>query len=98
MVPAMTIWVLGYTRRNLMGNNNADLPHAGEMRETNKNTDCSGETWVAEKAEPISPRVAASLGEPMSGCNIGLTRRGVPFWEVNRSDGTMAPSLRYPDL
>ena len=61
------------------------------MRETNKNTDCSGETWVAGKAEPISPRVAASLGEPMLGCNTGWTRRGVPFWKVNRSDGTMAP-------
>ena len=52
------------------------------MQETNKNTDCNGETWVAGKAEPISPRVAASLGEPMLGCNIGWTRRGVPFWEV----------------
>ena len=28
-----------------------------------KNTDCSGENWVAGKAEPISPRVAASLWE-----------------------------------
>ena len=55
---------------------------------TNKNNDCSGETWVAGKAEPISPRVAASLGGPMLGCNIGWTRREVPFWEVNRSDGT----------
>ena len=63
------------------------------MQETDKNTDCSGETFV-----PISPRVAASLGEPMLGCNTGWTRRGVPFWEVNRSDGTMAPSWRYPDL
>ena len=34
----------------------------------------------------------------MLGCNIGWTRRGVPFWEVNRSDGTMEPSWRYPDL
>ena len=63
-----------------------------------KNTDCSGETWVAGKTEPITPRVAASLGEPMLGCNIGWTRRVVPFWEVNRSDGTMAPSWRDPDL
>ena len=64
------------------------------------NTDCSGETWVAGKAEPISPRVAASLGEPMSRCTPGIewTRRGVPFWEVNRSDGTMAPYWRDPDL
>ena len=67
------------------------------LQETNKNTDCSGETWVAGKAGPISPRLAASQGEPMLGCNIGWTRRGVPFWEVNRSDGTMAPSWRDPD-
>ena len=68
------------------------------MQETNKNTDCSGETWVEGKAEPISPRVAASLEEPMLGCNIGWTRKGMPFCEVNRSDGTMAPSWRDPDL
>ena len=69
-----------------------------EMQETNKNTDYSGETRVAGKSEPISPRVAASLGEPMLGCNIGWTRRGVPFWEVNTSDSTMTPSWRDPDL
>ena len=68
------------------------------MQETKQNTDYGSETWVAGKAEPTFPRVAASLGEPMLGCNIGWTRRGVPFWEVNRSDGTMAPSWRYPDL
>ena len=45
-----------------------------------------------------SPRVAVFLGEPVLGDNIGWTRRGVPFWEVNRSDGTMAPSFRDPDL
>ena len=39
-----------------------------------------------------------SLGEPMLGNNKGWTRRGVPFWEVNRSDSTMAPSFRDPDL
>ena len=33
--------------------------------------DYCGKPWVAGKAEPISPRVAASLGEPMLGCNIG---------------------------
>ena len=102
-VQTMTTLVLGHTRRNLMGNNNAD-PHPPPPPsmlgrcEKQMNTDCSGETWVAGKAEPISPRVAASLGEPMLGCNIGWTRRGVPFWEVNRSDGTMAPSWRDPDL
>ena len=53
-----------------------------------------GKPWVAGKAEPISPRVAASRGEPMLGCNIGWTRRGVPFWEDNRSDGTMVPSWK----
>ena len=98
MVPAMTIWVLGHTRRNLMGKNNADPPMLGRCDNQIKNTDCSGETWVAGKTEPITPRVAASLGEPMLGCNIGWTRRGVPFWGVNRSDGTMAPSWRDPDL
>ena len=49
---------------------------------------------MAEKAEPISPRVAASLEEPMLGCKIGWTRRDVPFWEDNRSDGTMVPSWK----
>jgi len=32
------------------------------------------------------------------GGNIGWTRRGVPFWEDNRSDGTMTPSWRDLDL
>ena len=41
------------------------------MQETKQNTDYGGETWVAGKAEPTSPRVAVSLGEPMLGCNIG---------------------------
>ena len=68
-------------------------PILGRCKKRKKqNTDCGGETWVAGKAEPTSPRVAASLGEPMLGCNIGWTRRGVPIWEVNRSDGTMAPA------
>ena len=62
-----------------------------------QNTDYSGKTWVEEKAEPISARLVASLGEPMLG-GIEKTRREVPFWEVNRSDGTMAPSGRDPDL
>jgi len=79
--------------------------------------------------QAYSPRVTASLGEPMllrgpeEGCpsgrtigqivrwhhpgkirtyflgsNIGWTRRGVPLWEDNRSDGTMTPSWRDPDL
>ena len=78
-----------------MGNNiAAPTPMLGRCKKINKKTDYSGETWVAGKAEPISPRVAASLGEPM----LGWTRRGVPFWEVNRSDGTMTPSWRDPDL
>ena len=35
------------------------------MKDTeNKNTSCGSKTWVAGKTEPISPRVAASLGEP----------------------------------
>ena len=74
-------------------------PHGGRGR-SNCPTKGSleGKTWVAGKAEPISPRVAASLGEPMLRGNIGWARRGVPFWEINRSDGTMAPSWRDPDL
>ena len=39
-----------------------------------------------------------SLWERMLGDDIGWTRRGVPFWELNRPDGTMAPSWRDPDL
>ena len=61
-----------------MGNNIAVRPCWVDAR-NEQNTDYSGETWVAGKAEPISPRVAVSLGEPMLGCNIGWTRRGVPF-------------------
>ena len=62
-------------------------PMLGGHRKTMRKIDYCGKPWVAGKAEPISPRVAASLGEPMLGCNIGWTRRGVPFWEDNRSDG-----------
>ena len=69
-------------------------PHAGWTQENSEKIDYCGKPWVAGKAEPISPRVAASLGEPMLGCNIGWTRRGVPFWEDNRSDGTMVPSWK----
>ena len=69
-------------------------PMLGGHRKTMRNIDYCGKPWVAGKAEPISPRVAASLGEPMLGCNIGWTRRGVPFWEDNRSDGTMVPSWK----
>ena len=68
-------------------------PMLGGHRKTMRKIDYCGKPWVAGKAEPISPRVAASpVGEPMLGCNIGWTRRGVPFWEDNRSDGTMVPS------
>ena len=76
---------------------NIVAPHCWVDARNKQNTDYSGKTWVAGKAEPISPRVAASLGEPMLGGNTGWTRRGVPFWEDNRSDGTMAP-WRDPDL
>ena len=69
-------------------------PMLGGHRKTMRKIDYCGKAWVAGKAEPISPRVAASLGEPMLGCNIGWTRRGVPFWEDNRSDGTMVPSWK----
>ena len=31
-------------------------------------------------------------------CSIGWTRRGVPFWEDNRSEGTMVPSWRDLEL
>ena len=62
-----------------MGNNNADPPMLGRFEKQIKTLISSGETWVAGKAEPISPRVAASLGEPMLGCNLGWSRRGVPF-------------------
>ena len=54
----------------------------GGHRKTMRKIDYCGKPWVAGKAEPISPRVAASLGEPMLGCNIGWTRRGVPFWRT----------------
>ena len=70
----------------------------GRCKKQKQNTDNSGKTWVAGKAEPISSRVAASLGEPILEGYTGWTRRGVPLWEDNRSDGTMAPSWRDPDL
>ena len=52
-------------------------PMLGGHRKTMRKIDYCGKTWVAGKTEPISPRVAAYLGEPMLGCNIGCTRRGV---------------------
>ena len=60
-------WLLGHTRRKLIWVTTLHLPpfcwvEAGKQKQ---NTDSSGKTWVAGKAEPISPRVAASLGEPM---------------------------------
>jgi len=48
-------------------------------RKLKQSTDYGGKTWVAGKTEPISPRVAASLGEPMllrgpeEGCPSGRT-------------------------
>ena len=61
-----------------MGNNIA-TPLCWVDARNKKNTDYSGKTWVAGKAQPISPKVAASLGEPMLGGNTGWTRRGVPL-------------------
>jgi len=37
----------------------------GRYRKQKQNTDYGGKTWMAGKTEPISPRVAASLREPM---------------------------------
>ena len=51
-----------------------------------------------QRRQSLSPRVAVSLGEPILERNIGWTRRGVPFWEDNRSEGAMVPSWRDPDL
>ena len=42
-------------------------PMLGRCKKQRQNADYSGETWVAGKAEPNSPRAAASLGEPMLG-------------------------------
>ena len=39
----------------------------GRCNKQRQNADYSGETWVEGKAEPNSPRAAASLGEPMLG-------------------------------
>ena len=55
-----------------MGNNIAVTPHPpmlGRCKKQRQNADYSGKTWVTGKADPISPRVAASLGEPMLGGN-----------------------------
>ena len=46
------------------------------MQETEQNAYYSGETWVAGKAKPISPRVAASLGEAMLRGNRRDQKRG----------------------
>jgi len=75
----------------------APLPLLGRCRTQRTNTSYGDKTWVAGKTEPISSRVAASLGEPIL-LKLQGTRRGVPFWEDNRSAGTMAPSWRDPDL
>ena len=42
-------------------------PMLGRWKKQKQNADYSGETWVAGMAELTSPRVAASLGEPMLG-------------------------------
>ena len=72
-----------------MGNNIATYPPLllGRYRKQKQNTDYGGKTWVAGKtAEPISPRVAASLGEPMllrgpeEGCPFGRTIGQMVRW------------------
>ena len=55
-----------------MGNNIA------APQETETNPDYSGKTWVVGKAEPISPRVAASLGEPILGGHKNGPEEGCP--------------------
>ena len=40
-----------------------------QKKKQRQNADYSGKTWVAGKAEPISPILAPSLGEPMLGGN-----------------------------
>ena len=68
-------------------------------RKQKQNTNYNGEIWVAGKAEPISPRVAASLGEPMLGGQKMDQKRGCPSGRSIGSDGTLAPpSWRDPDL
>ena len=64
-------------------------PVLGAHKETGK---------VAGKVEPISPRMEASLREPKLDFSIGWTRRGVLFWEDDRSHDTMVTFLRDPDL
>ena len=72
------------------------LTHLPSHKEQKQSIDYSSETWVKGKAEPISLRVPAPLGETMLESNIGWTRRKVLFQKVNRSDGTMA--LVWKDL
>ena len=52
-----------------MGNNIAVPPprahDVGRCKKQRQNADYRGETWVAGKAKLISPREAASQGEPM---------------------------------
>ena len=60
-----------------MGNNIAK-PFCWVDARNKENADYSGKTWVAGKAEPISPRVAASLGEPMPGVTQDGPEEGCP--------------------
>ena len=58
-----------------MGNNIAVPPprahDVGRCKKQRQNADYRGETWVAGKAKLISPREAASQGEPMLWeCNV----------------------------
>ena len=48
-------------------------PMPGKCKKQGQNTDYSGETWLAGEAEPISLRVAVSLGDPMLGGVINVT-------------------------
>jgi len=58
----------------------------GRCRKQKQNADYAGKTWVAGKTEPISPRVAASLEEPMllrgpeQGCPSGRTIGQMVRW------------------
>lgn len=60
---------------------------------TQRNRDADYEDLHSREGRAYLPWSWASLGELMLGCNIGWTRRGVPFWEGNRSHDMMVPSL-----
>ena len=79
-------------------------PHAGWTQENNeKKIDCCGKPWMAGKAEPISPIVAASLGEPMlgtvtedgpeEGCPSGRTIDKMVRWYHPGRDPDLLPRV-----